>query len=267
MFGVALAGLGVLAAPATSFGQGTTSRGLFGDRTIGSFSSAGSSSAFGSSPTTGANSTGSSYGSRADLGTQRFTRQIQQPGQRATFVGSDTGDIPDFLSALQGGGQTGTRGQSLRGGTSNLRGGTSGLGGLSSLRRNGTTNQQGMNRGGMGGMGRSQVDVRNTLSVGFQASQPNLPDLAQTLTRRFQASNRIRFLQPANVTTEGSVVVLQGSVASEHDRALAEQLARLEPGVWDVRNELVVGGQTGDSSSGSATLPAAAPAASPFVPE
>jgi hypothetical protein len=39
---------------------------------------------------------------------------------------------------------------------------------------------------------------------------------------------------------EGQTVVLEGTVGSSHARALAEQIARLAPMVWDVRNELVV---------------------------
>jgi hypothetical protein len=39
---------------------------------------------------------------------------------------------------------------------------------------------------------------------------------------------------------EGQTVVLEGTVGSSHARSLAEQIARLAPRVWDVRNELVV---------------------------
>ena len=39
---------------------------------------------------------------------------------------------------------------------------------------------------------------------------------------------------------EGQTVVLRGTVGSSHARALAEQIARLAPKVWDVRNELEV---------------------------
>ena len=42
------------------------------------------------------------------------------------------------------------------------------------------------------------------------------------------------------VTMEGSVVVLQGAVASERERRLAENMLRLTPGVRQIRNELQV---------------------------
>jgi hypothetical protein len=39
---------------------------------------------------------------------------------------------------------------------------------------------------------------------------------------------------------EDGTAILQGFVASSHDRAIAEQLVRLEPGVWKIKNELEV---------------------------
>jgi osmotically-inducible protein OsmY len=46
----------------------------------------------------------------------------------------------------------------------------------------------------------------------------------------------------ANVTVvpRGRTVILQGQVATERDRSLAERMARFEPGVDRVVNELVV---------------------------
>jgi hypothetical protein len=43
-----------------------------------------------------------------------------------------------------------------------------------------------------------------------------------------------------NVSIQGQTVVLQGTVATEKERSLAEGLIRLTPGVQDVRNEIVV---------------------------
>ena len=44
----------------------------------------------------------------------------------------------------------------------------------------------------------------------------------------------------AKAGLEGRTVILRGVAASDHDRALMEQLARLEPGVTQVRNFLTV---------------------------
>jgi osmotically-inducible protein OsmY len=42
------------------------------------------------------------------------------------------------------------------------------------------------------------------------------------------------------VATEGDSLVLRGIVKDEHDRRLAEAIARLTPGVRELRNELAV---------------------------
>ena len=61
-------------------------------------------------------------------------------------------------------------------------------------------------------------------------------DFQRILTRSsvFNSNTEIQ------VTTEGSVVVLQGTVASARERRLAENMLRLSPGVRQVRNELQV---------------------------
>jgi osmotically-inducible protein OsmY len=43
-----------------------------------------------------------------------------------------------------------------------------------------------------------------------------------------------------NAALDGPVLVLRGTVADEHDRRIAEGIARLSPGVREVRNELKV---------------------------
>jgi osmotically-inducible protein OsmY len=245
LLNIGLTATALLAAPAASQGQS-----LFGNSTPRSSLTSPGTRSF----------SGGQFGSAARSGLTSgnvSAPAIQQPGQGpATFVGSDTSDLRDFMSVLQSGrsGQAGNRGQNLRGGTG------------SGLRNNmqGGANQPG-NRGGTAG--RSRMDVRNGLRVGFTPPRHERLDLAQTLTKRFGGSTRIRFLQPADVVLEGSTVVLRGGVATEYDRALAEQLARLEPGVWRVRNELVVAGQTGDSQPGTPAPPPAESGDNPFVPE
>ncbi len=62
---------------------------------------------------------------------------------------------------------------------------------------------------------------------------------------------RLQTLSPVTVLTRGRTVILRGTVASDHDRDLAGQLARLEPAVDQVENELIVGQPT--------TVPPSAP--------
>ena len=42
------------------------------------------------------------------------------------------------------------------------------------------------------------------------------------------------------VTIEGATAILRGVVATEHDRVLAERVAKLEPGVRQVENLLTL---------------------------
>ncbi len=75
-----------------------------------------------------------------------------------------------------------------------------------------------------------------TVSVGFATRAPDTQtELLATLGRLGKP-----WVQTIRVTQEGDVVVLRGQVPSERDRLLVEQLARLEPGIWEVRNELTV---------------------------
>jgi len=61
------------------------------------------------------------------------------------------------------------------------------------------------------------------------------PGLASALGRLEQSWGR-----GIHLTVQGTTAILQGEVPSHNDRFLIEQLARMEPGIWDVRNELTV---------------------------
>jgi hypothetical protein len=51
---------------------------------------------------------------------------------------------------------------------------------------------------------------------------------------------------------DGATVVLRGTAGSDHEKQLAETLARLEPGVYDLRNEIQVQGAS-SAATGSNT--------------
>jgi BON domain-containing protein len=72
-----------------------------------------------------------------------------------------------------------------------------------------------------------QAIAPQRINVGFQERLARIPGLARTGT--------------ISATLEGRTAVLRGTVPTEADRQLAEGLARLEPEVMAVRNELVVG--------------------------
>jgi len=106
---------------------------------------------------------------------------------------------------------------------------------------------------GMGALGMSGRTAARTASAlvtrPFYVLQPDspAPDVSQQppdqaterVLRAVQAAPNLRDSK-LQVAIEGNVVVLRGVVGSDHDKALAEALLRLEPGVYHVRNELQV---------------------------
>src|SRR5213075_2804735 len=84
------------------------------------------------------------------------------------------------------------------------------------------------------------AQFRVPLRLGFQpqaVSNVPLTGLQRGLTK---VPGMTR-LGPISASLEGTTAVLRGTVATEADRQLAEGMARLEPAVTAVRNELVVG--------------------------
>lgn len=77
-------------------------------------------------------------------------------------------------------------------------------------------------------------------AVSFGAPAPG-GGAAAAVSEMIRRSDGIRKLSPIHVTVQNETAILRGQVATEHDRQLAELLARFEPGVWQVQNELTVG--------------------------
>ena len=107
---------------------------------------------------------------------------------------------------------------------------------------------------GLGATGyNQQVPVSINLSFQFQPRTPEAVSrgLSSVLTR----PGRLQVVSPVAVSIRGrDTAVLRGAVATQHDRDLAEQLVRLEPGVAQVDNMLTVG------------QPAASPSSPPAAP-
>ncbi len=62
-----------------------------------------------------------------------------------------------------------------------------------------------------------------------------------TIERRVNATDRIQKRGPLQIEVVDRIATLRGVVATEDDRALAVRMARLEPGISEVRDELSVG--------------------------
>ena len=164
-------------------------------------------------------------------GNERFMRGNRQPGQ---FVGSDSSDLTNFLSAMGGalGQQQGQRGR--RGQTANIN--------------DGDAPEQ---------AGRTTIPFR--IVLGFTPPAPRPAFTASTMNVRMQRSlvrisaesapsasaTPMTTSPKVTVNIDGRTAVLTGTVASEHARKVAEAMAKLEPGVSEVRNELVVANADG----------------------
>ena len=110
--------------------------------------------------------------------------------------------------------------------------------------------------GGMYGMGmfnamsNQRRPLRMPLSLGAETYEAAAAFVAAARTpaayesrvqQRMANNPQVRSMGQVTVTLEGQTAVLQGSVRSEHDRQVLGKMLLLEPGIADVRNELLVG--------------------------
>jgi hypothetical protein len=202
----------------------------------------------------------------AALGSLGGTGTLAGVGQSG-FVGrTNTGFVGNRLASDQGAG-TGRSGATGRAGTAGgLNQGTAFRGGLTQSqfgnrgafgqqnRSQFGTGQQGRNGGfggggfgggfnGMNGLGaNAQVPLQVRQRIAF--TYPDIP-AGRAATRLDTQFNRMAPRNPAfaQVSLEldgGGTVVLQGTVPTAEASAVAEAMARLEPGVREVRNELQI---------------------------
>jgi len=229
-----LAGEGIVQAQRTGTSTGTS--GLFGSRTVGGNITAGNRTFGGTGGATG-DLTTSAQSNVGQVDTSaRFMRNQRQAGE---FVGTGAEELANaFIGAVQAGQGTGRQVQ-----------------GMTSIR--GPSRATGVNQQTGGTTRRTRGDVSTALSLGFSyPAGRSTASIGTTLAQRFQGMERIQTLSPVSVEMQGSTATLRGTVASSHDRDLCEQLARLEPGIWDVRNELVVAMSPAEDNP--ASLPEAA---------
>jgi hypothetical protein len=202
---------------------GTTTNGMFGATTFGA--NAGSTgTGAGGGTSIGSSATGQGAQSAVGLGAQMGQpAQLERPG----FVGSSSETVTNVRSAQA----TGAAGRG-----SNARGGQN-FGGLQGLFSQ--LEQNNFNQGGQ--QGQPRVPLTIPIRLGFQPRPVASTQFTSRFEGRLAKLPGLKAVGPMEVTLEGRTAVLRGTVASEADRQLAEGLARLEPEVLEVRNELVVG--------------------------
>jgi osmotically-inducible protein OsmY len=111
--------------------------------------------------------------------------------------------------------------------------------------------------GAQGSSGMQMPQYRTRMEVDFSYPPANTSAIAATVIKRLQACHGIKSSAPIEVAVRGQTAILRGQVSSDHDRLLAEQLLRLEPGIWLVQNELTVSSAAAATPKNSAgTSPA-----------
>lgn len=199
----------------SSQGSGRTATGAFGTRTIGSGANRGTRSL--------ASGTGSRQQDANTVGQLTGNERFLRGNRQGQFVGADTQDMANFFGMLAGGGGNRRQGGGM--------GPLPGMGGMRGGQGN-DPNAQGERRNQQ-----RQIPARVVVDFEYRAVAP--ARLSSTLGARLTRVFRGR-LSGLDVQVDGRLAVLRGEVASERDRVLAEQLALLEAGISEVRNELVV---------------------------
>ena len=197
-----------------STGMGSSGLGGTGGTGLGSGGLLGSGSGMGS----GLGSTGLGTGmgqTGAAGGQQRFVGQQNQ----ARFVGQTQAGQQQAGLTNAGRGAQGRGGRNARGGNQN---------------QNPFTAQ-----GGAGGQ--QQRTIRPSLKVAIDYPAPTAVTTSKSLKGRYKNVLASRAgMSGVTVETSGSTVILRGMVDSEDTRRLAATIARLEPGVRTVQNDLTV---------------------------
>lgn len=168
---------------------------------------------------------GSGMGTGGSTGIMTSRDQIMTARAVQSFLGAGNQGRQAPVGVAQASGNFGNRQQSMQG----LRaaGGAGGRG------------QQGRGQGG-GRARRTVGDVRTTLNVAFSYPKARPARTGTDLSVRVARTRGVRILSGLRIAVSDGTATLRGAVATAHDRALIERLARLEPGIWAVDNQLVV---------------------------
>lgn len=161
----------------------------------------------------------------------------QQPGSGLNLAGRQSGANPFAATFGSPFGQTNASG--MQGGLGN-QGLYGGLGNQFGMNNRGMmgNNMFGNNMmGGYGGVGRTASFVMRFPTVvppALGVVDARLEKLVAAITGESAEGRSIK------LRMDGSTVVLTGTVTSSHQKHLAEAMLRLEPGVYDLRNDLLV---------------------------
>jgi hypothetical protein len=220
--------------------SGTTTNSMFGSRTLGGSSiSSGGSSLF-SNPMSGGLSGMSGMSGLSGMSGMNQSNSSGNMQSSTGFVGANTNQT-DFVGAAQAAQNQGMNSSSQRYGQGSGQNYGQNYGNTNSYNRTNRANQPNYGQSGYAGQNTNrQTKIVTVRRVDFQYPTPTGADVSSTLALLLQKTPGIHSLSPMEVSYQSGILVLKGIVATAHDRDLAERLARLEPGVDRIQNDLVV---------------------------
>ncbi len=178
--------------------------------------------------------------------------------QTGQFIGGNTGQT--FIGGNNATGQTSGMGM---GGMGTMRGTTGmnssfgsmgGMGGQFGGMRGNQFGQTGFGQNRYGMQNSSQAQMKVTRRVDIENLPKAITEVNSGLTLLLKRTVVSRSpLSSVEASYQGRTVVLKGVVATARDRELAAKLVRLEPGVDQVQNDLVV--KTAEKSDSKADIP------------
>jgi hypothetical protein len=234
----------------SSFGGNSFGGSSFGGNSFGGSSFGGSSfggNSFGGNSFGGSSFGGNSFGGSSFSGGSGFGSSNSN-GLGNRLPGASSSNSDPFASTRASpisSGQYGNNNRNLQN-LGNLSGGFQGgqLGGQYGNRAGGNIGNQ------MGNTGNSAANTAAqpgyVLRPGFNVSAPANAEVPVRVQKVLVASSSLPSAGSFALTMEGSVLVMKGQVASESEKRLAEAMLHLEPGVYEVRNELQVSAEAAD---------------------
>ncbi len=124
----------------------------------------------------------------------------------------------------------------LQGGYRNTSGTMMGGGMQSGYRNTSST----MMRGGLQGGSANTAPIPTQFVSAIESRPADAGKFSTSLPERLARLPELHWNSPGQTEIRGRTLILRGTVATDHDRQLAERVARLEPGVDQVQNQLVV---------------------------
>ncbi len=110
--------------------------------------------------------------------------------------------------------------------------------GMGMMGRMGGMNQFGMMNQQQNQRGRQQLRV--PMRIGFTSAPAQMSARSKQFATRVPKLPALKTVRDLTVEMDGETAILRGTVDSEDQRLLVERMAKLEPGISEVQNELQV---------------------------